>query len=290
MGIQNMDQITTDPSSNETKELNIDPLKIKDVKDILPKIESQIRARSLTIDPKLLKIEAVKIILPKIESQIRARSLTIDPKLLKIEAIKNIVPKNEDVKNIVPKTEDVKNILPKTKSLTKDPELRTCNICGKLFGTRQKMTMHRSQYHDNTLVQCDLCQKQYNGRKYLRDHMREHKTFKCNNCGEVVKMNSCYFHKRKCFKISPNKACLYDNCDYRGYHSKDIRRHVNLQHIKKDKKKYMCVPCNLTFDTTRDQKAHRTKDHLFKCDDCHKKYRRAHSLKKHRAKAHVSIP
>ena len=219
-----MEQIKTDPATIETKEYSIDPLKIEDVKFIVPKKESKTRARILTIG-----------------------------KLI-------------------------------------DPKLRTCNICEKLFETREKMRMHRYHYHDGTVVQCGECQKQFIGRKYLRDHMRNHKSYTCNNCGELVKMNSYYSHTKTCFKIPPTKPCLYVNCDFRGYHNSDIRKHIKT-HIKKDVKKKMCSSCNLPFDTTRDLKAHRTRNHpLFKCEDCQKRFRRGETLERHRSKTHVFIP
>ena len=79
------------------------------------------------------------------------------------------------------------------------------NTCGKLFDTNKKMRQHMSCYHDETIVQCDECQKLCKGKKAFREHKKSHQSVTCKECGDLVKKYSYPSHKNKCLGISPTK-------------------------------------------------------------------------------------
>ena len=83
-----------------------------------------------------------------------------------------------------------------------------CCYCGKTFDTSQKMSLHMRQTHDESIFQCEECNKICKGRKALNNHKRRHKTIHCNNCNEDI----CYHtyhdkHKLMCHGIEPTKNC-----------------------------------------------------------------------------------
>ena len=168
------------------------------------------------------------------------------------------------------------------------PKSTSCSICGKLFDTNKKMRQHMSCYHDETIVQCDECQKLCKGKKAFREHKKSHQSVTCKECGDLVKKYSYPSHKNKCLGISPTKKCPHENCEFLGYNEKDIRRHIKKH--KRNGERHMCSFCDLTFVNKKSMKVHMKSHTLFRCEDCHKSFRKRETLGKHRATAHAYIP
>jgi len=60
-----------------------------------------------------------------------------------------------------------------------------CNVCGMAFNRKSKLDVHTAE-HNNLLVSCDLCEKQFKCKAYLVTHLKTHtkseEEFPCELC------------------------------------------------------------------------------------------------------------
>ncbi|XP_069682425.1 zinc finger protein 845-like [Periplaneta americana] len=66
-----------------------------------------------------------------------------------------------------------------------------CDICGKTFSHKWRLTAHVKDKHSAIGYKCDICSKDYSSKDSLAPHKKEyHSTsrFKCKLCGTVVKL------------------------------------------------------------------------------------------------------
>ena len=72
-----------------------------------------------------------------------------------------------------------------------------CHYCGKSFTSAEKLRAHKA-VHDETQLQCHICDKVFKGKKKFNKNIQNHQTLECEICNQTVKMGSRGNHSRKC--------------------------------------------------------------------------------------------
>ena len=135
-----------------------------------------------------------------------------------------------------------------------------------------------------------------------------HKSFRSHDC-KVTVNGKTYTG----WQARNMRKCEYENCDFHSYNPRDIKRHVEVIHLKE--KNYQCEYCEEKFSYFEYMKKHIKVRHLglgekceicnksvmdmsthlrqhsnnskkFKCEHCEKNFSQKSNLKKHVAKIH----
>ena len=111
----------------------------------------------------------------------------------------------------------------------------SCKVagCKTKFNSVKAWNTHHRWLHQDTLLKCNLCNKELKTPSFMRDHTYIHgdKVFKCNLCSRVFAFKSsprihCWTHlKARLFK------CFAKNCMHEYKSAQDLHRHVQ-KHLK----------------------------------------------------------
>ncbi len=115
-----------------------------------------------------------------------------------------------------------------------------CDVCGKKFPSKGKLTTHLSQSHRPKSFQCTDCDSAFTSDKQLKEHiLSKHvvKEYICEECAKVFdaahKLNT---HVKVTHQNERKFAC--DECDYRF-----LTRHSLDKHKKSVHQKVKDIPC-----------------------------------------------
>ena len=72
-----------------------------------------------------------------------------------------------------------------------------CYSCGKFFTSAEKLRAHEA-VHEETKIQCHICDKEFEGKKKFNNHIQSHQIFECEICHQTIKINNRSNHSRKC--------------------------------------------------------------------------------------------
>ena len=93
-----------------------------------------------------------------------------------------------------------------------------CCICGVGKVDKVKLDEHiRREHSDKQIVSCKVCDKEFEGKKKLSNHMRNHKeaSFKnCEVCHKAVKAGSYFGHIKLCAP-SDSEELKCNTCEYK---------------------------------------------------------------------------
>jgi uncharacterized C2H2 Zn-finger protein len=115
--------------------------------------------------------------------------------------------------------------------------IRKCHIDGcPGFYSKAAMTLHLKHEHANT--RCTICNKVFQTTSTLRRHVSEthNKSCEpCSTCGRIVKRHKR--HKMQCTGSRQKKefSCPIESCNKAFTRSRNLVRHVNQHHNKKNK-------------------------------------------------------
>eukprot|EP00092_Neocalanus_flemingeri_P015646 GFUD01016935.1.p1 GENE.GFUD01016935.1~~GFUD01016935.1.p1 ORF type:complete len:409 (-),score=87.94 GFUD01016935.1:7-1233(-) len=165
----------------------------------------------------------------------------------------NITP-DSPVKSTPPKIEREKK---KFNILTRGTQF-PCDLCGKSFRTKSKLTDHASVHAGFKPYQCVLCQKAYSLKENLKAHMTNHKK-------EVMKLHNCQV------------------CSKPFYYLSKIIEHMEEAHPFVFP--YNCNVCDQNFSRSETLRIHK-KNHTSNaavptCTNCNKSFQTNYSLKRH---------
>ena len=129
---------------------------------------------------------------------------------------------------------------------------------------------------------CDICQKSFDGQhpmKSLKDHMRYHRSFKCEICyKETSDLRS---HMRMHDKSRPRHKC--EICLKEFLQRQGLRNHMKTKHSDYEKN-FKCEICSKAFALkerlVKHQEIHNNA--IYKCDMCEKAYNLKKSLRAHK--------
>ena len=116
-----------------------------------------------------------------------------------------------------------------------------CEMCGKKFSDLTNLNKHISCVHEGLKKQytCEFCEEKFTSELILSQHIENNhkrlKDFQCEYC--------CQFF------MSLRNLNLHKNCVH-------------------EKTSFICHVCDKDFNSTKNLKAHFTKNHKYKCESC----------------------
>ena len=128
-----------------------------------------------------------------------------------------------------------------------------CQDCGKTFPNLRKLNIHKI-VHNNTEVNCNICNVICVGKKKFLDHIKIHQTFECEVCGQTVKTNSKTHHMKKCQGNGIKLKC--DQCPYEIDKLSRLEHHVSKKHGSQPTEQFFCVHCKKEFDRNDNLERH----------------------------------
>ncbi|CAG9135537.1 unnamed protein product [Plutella xylostella] len=146
--------------------------------------------------------------------------------------------------------------------------LYKCTFCDKSFSDSSNFSKHK-KIHGVSYLQCDLCQRKFNSKKMITQHMEYH-----NNNAPI----SCeYCHKVFHFESMLNK-------------------HIKCAHTKEMSNRFRCRFCHVYFKSLKEKwdhewAVHNVRKMIVDCLICGFKFRKYSELKRHCLKSHnMDIP
>jgi hypothetical protein len=168
--------------------------------------------------------------------------------------------------------QDVDQYLDEIKPLMKTP----CPLCGKEISSISNMSSHIQQCHPSTPepYRCEECGGFYKTRISLKHHMQSQhttnrKSYPCKYCGniftearslkehincshETTEVFSCEVCKKNFLTRGRLRRHMYIHGEFRlfckycgkGFHLKDMNKHIDLMHEKKSANKFKCEYCS----------------------------------------------
>ena len=155
------------------------------------------------------------------------------------EAIQSILPDDQDLlpKDTVENAEECNNVVfQETDNLTKDREAPShkCSQCPKTFHIKKKLTQHEKIHSSDKPYACELCQRPFKIKQYLKYHMK-----RCTGEPFIVVNHEKKYECKICHKKFRQRQTLYAHgfihsgkkphkCDFcqRGFaFLADMRRH-----------------------------------------------------------------
>ena len=112
----------------------------------------------------------------------------------------------------------------------------SCKVagCKTKFNSVKAWNTHHQWLHCDTMLKCNLCNKEFKTPSFMRDHTYIHsdKVFKCNLCGRVFAFkSSLQIHRRTHLKARLFE-CFAKNCKQEYKWAQDLHRHVQ-KHLKR---------------------------------------------------------
>lgn len=167
-----------------------------------------------------------------------------------------------------------------------------CDLCGKLYVTKESLISHINHTHDDEKIACQVCHKLLKKASMLRHvkgHTGDNCVYKCQICHiRFVSHSSRVVHMKKVHKMLGRvykcKMCP-KTFDISGYLSKHVRR----DHLQE--KNHACGFCKQVFFSKYELKTHmvsHTGEKNFHCKICSKTYSRRQALSLHN-KIHSNI-
>ncbi|XP_067931610.1 uncharacterized protein [Watersipora subatra] len=156
----------------------------------------------------------------------------------------------------------LKNLKPHTELVHEKVKPFSCELCGKMFGTRflvkEHMESHKNLQDRNRPWKCQICNQAFFKKLPLDEHMAKHMG-------------------------TPQYQC--DQCPKKFYHQSGWKRH--MQHHGEERP-FTCTVCNKSFKTSTNLSAHKAvhTPTAFMCL-CGKAYQQKHTLRYHQEKCHM---
>lgn len=153
-----------------------------------------------------------------------------------------------------------------------------CDLCQEIFDNIISLKSHRSKHNPNTRHTCELCGKVKTNKEDLERHLAVvHKVdlgeFICNECGKTYASKATL--KTHIINVHKEKEFQCDQCDFRAYDLKHLKRHAFV-HTGDEAKIVNCPRCEAKFKLQEQLVCHIRKVHEKvrnnKCEICGKAF------------------
>ncbi|XP_013393253.2 zinc finger protein 62 homolog [Lingula anatina] len=167
------------------------------------------------------------------------------------------------------------------------PGIFPCDQCEKVFGRLRYLRNHLKTHRTERSFVCDQCGKGFTTLTYLNTHKRVHREriFKCNQCDFTSKVNAA-IHAHRQFHSQGSVLC--DICGYAYTDKPTLAKHKRVHDLNRP---FACTfpGCTWRFNTDVMCKAHiraHTSDGKFRCRFCGYVFRHKHHLQRHESRMH----
>ena len=177
-----------------------------------------------------------------------------------------------------------------TNEANQNKKTMKCQLCTMGFlMTPSAYQSHYEKYHDQTVYQCDICNRSLTGKHAFKRHQSGHANFKnesflCHLCPLVFKTESgLRRHKYKCHNDSYVQP--YIACKICGRELKQESMRTHLKYTHKLSEEFPCPECGKIFLHPSFLRRHIRAVHEkllpVTCDICGKRFPQPQNLKKH---------
>lgn len=131
--------------------------------------------------------------------------------------------------------------------------------CGKFFKTPGHLKFHQKQIHGIGTFPCEKCDKVYETKHRLMDHVRHIHAAKypCEVCGELIGGSRKLRHMKK--HGEAEFKCSHVGCTREFYDNYSLKNHITLKH--ETDQKFICTTCGSAFQALKYLKKHVQRQH-----------------------------
>lgn len=177
----------------------------------------------------------------------------------------------------------------KVPNLIKKPEQKLCDLCGDIFKSQEKLSMHKRKVHFKKSVKCPKCSRVCVSEYYLKRHMkRKHestKDFICATCGQGFAYKgelTSHFRNVHNKHLKPKKSFGCKFCEKTYKCQKSVLIHERSIHT--GQRPAQCSVCGSSFyheDYLKEHMRLHTGETPFKCPICGRGYAQRGNMKSH---------
>lgn len=161
-----------------------------------------------------------------------------------------------------------------------------CNVCDKNFGRLFHLQKHMNTHRDQKAFACDQCSRKFCDPGRFEHHLLRHEekrftVFKCNVCEKTFK-NKLYLRTHELLHTD-TRPFICSTCG-KAFKTK---QYLNAHHtVHNEEKPHKCTDCSQSFRNAFALKCHErihTGEHPYKCTMCDKAFKLKRSLKLHQS-------
>ncbi|CAG0906303.1 unnamed protein product [Cyprideis torosa] len=134
------------------------------------------------------------------------------------------------------------------------PEDYRCKLCGTLFASDTRLTLHMKTVHKPADLICSHCGKAFKYKKKFIEHEAMHtgtKLYTCDKCGEgFIKAEKLRIHKKKHDNLRPHQ-CTY--CEKAFFDKFGLAQHLNTH---TGERPFVCKYCGLSYTASGSMHTH----------------------------------
>ncbi|WBA82859.1 C2H2-type zinc finger protein [Endozoicomonas sp. GU-1] len=165
-----------------------------------------------------------------------------------------------------------------------------CNVCEKSFNRKHNLEEHIRTHTGVMPFKCNVCEKSFNRKQNLEVHIRTHtgvKPFKCNVCEKSFRyFSGLTIHTLRIHTGERPFKCEF--CDRRFVQRCELKNHIR---IHTGERPFKCEVCKESFREANSLKKHtrtHTGERPYKCELCDKSYIQKSGLISHTRCLHSS--
>lgn len=166
---------------------------------------------------------------------------------------------------------------------------QSCTLCDAKFYRKLQLKKHRLEHTHQYPYKCKECEKGFLTLKLYEKHTATHKTYKCQDCNDLVfdKWSQVIAHRQTMHR----PTCEICQKTFATICNK--RMHMKIHQNVEDRTVFWCPhkPCPKFYNDRKYLNGHIRRKHakiIFECDYCHEKFSTKQKLVQHMLKYHVN--